>query len=187
MKIIKEKAKVFGKECELELMSFDKSDRKKWKELFDMWRNLKIGMRDYKSREPNFPEGLSEVAFCLYSGSYRLISLKGVSSSSFDTFNLKTQRAEQIKASSVYPDLTSFGPTSVWNDLYFLDFFNKGRLNGVFSVYKIPSNLIYKTKVNKSQTFLQQQKQKRRPRFSIYEKIINRRKLKPIDTNIKIW
>ncbi len=63
MEIIKIKTVVFGEECTLDVMDFKKSDGKKWKEIFDLWRGLKMGMREYKSREPNFPEGLSEVAF----------------------------------------------------------------------------------------------------------------------------
>lgn len=68
------KTKVFGEKCSLEIMDFTKADGKKWKSTFDLWRGLKMGMRDYKSREPNFPEGLSEVAFCLWSGSARYIN-----------------------------------------------------------------------------------------------------------------
>lgn len=181
------KIKVFGKKCWAELMDFSKNDGKKWKELFDMWRKLKFGLREYKSREPNFPEGLSEVAFCLYSGSKRFISLRGKVPASFDTFNLKTNRTEQIKASSIESDLTSFGPESKWDDLYFLDFYNGGKLDGTFNVYKIPNKFIYKTKVNKSQTFKQQQKQKRRPRFGITESIIKKRKIKPVAVNVRVW
>lgn len=55
MNIRKIKTKVFGGECSLEIMDFTKSDGKKWKFTFDLWRGLKMGMRDYKSREPNFP------------------------------------------------------------------------------------------------------------------------------------
>jgi hypothetical protein len=168
-------------------MDFDESDGKKWKNLFDMWKKLKFGLRDYKSREPNFPEGLSEVAFCLFSGSKRFISLKGKSSASFDTFNTKTKKAEQIKACSVDSDLTSFGPNSKWDDLYFLDFYNQGKLDGTFNVYKIPSKLIYDMKVNKKQTMKQQQNQGKRPRFSITDKIIKAKKLKPIAQNVKVW
>jgi len=187
MKVKKYKAKVFGNNCVIELMDFTKADGKKWKRLFDMWKKLKLGMRDYKAREPNFPEGLSEVAFCIHSESKRFIRLNGKSSASFDTFNLKTGRAEQVKASSVESDLTSFGPKSRWDDLYFLDFYNGGKLDGTFNVYKIPSKLVYNMKVNKKQTFKQQQAQKRRPRFSITEGIIKPKKLKPIATNVKIW
>lgn len=187
MKIEKFKAKVFGRDCILELMSFNKKDGKTWKELFDMWKKLKMGLRDYKSREPNLPEGLSEVAFCIFSGSKRFISIQGKSSGSFDTFNLEKNRAEQVKASSVEFDLTSFGPRSKWDDLYFLDFYNNNKLDGTFNVYKIPSELILKTRVNKKQTFNDQQNEKRRPRLSIIKLIIKIRKLKPIATNIKVW
>ena len=78
MKIVKVKSRVFEQNCILELMEFSKSDGKEWKRVFDLWRGLKLGLRDYKSREPNLPEGLSEVAFCLWSGSLRFISAKGL-------------------------------------------------------------------------------------------------------------
>lgn len=187
MKTEKYKIKVFGKQCIVELMSFDKQDKRKWKRLFDTWKKLKLGLRGYKSREPNFPEGLSEVAFCLYSGSKRFISLKGNVNSSFDTFNMKTGKAEQIKACSVESDLTSFGPRSRWDDLYFLDFYNDGKLDGTFNLYKIPTKTIYSMKVNKNQTLKQQQSQEKRPRFSIIKEIIKKKKLKPVAKNVKVW
>jgi hypothetical protein len=181
------KTKVFGEKCSLEIMDFTKADGKKWKSTFDLWRGLKMGMRDYKSREPNFPEGLSEVAFCLWSGSSRFISAYGLSNTSFDTFNTKTGKAEQIKACSVENDLTSFGPRSRWDDLYFLDFYNDGKVDGKFDIYHIPSKLIYENKVNKNQIFKDQQGEKRRPRFCIKKDIIARNKLKPIATKVKVW
>lgn len=188
MKIRNYDAKVFGEKCILELMEFDKEDRKKWKTLFDSWKKLKFGLRNFQSREPNFPEGLSEVAFCMFSGSKRYINLKaGNISASFDTYNPKTNKTEQIKACSVESDLTSFGPKSKWDDLYFLDFYNNGKLDGTFNVYKIPNEWIYKMKVNKNQTFKEQQKQGRRPRFSITDKIIKDKNLKPLATNVKVW
>lgn len=181
------KVKVFRKKCILQLASFNDVDKKEWKKLFDSWKKLKLGLRNFQSREPNFPEGLSEVAFCLFSGSKRFISLTGSVSGSFDTYNTKTGKAEQIKACSVESDLTSFGPKSKWDDLYFLDFYNNGKLDGRFNVYKIPSRLIYNMKVNKTQTMKQQQKEGRRPRFSITENIINKHNIKPIGKNIKVW
>ena len=35
MKIEEYKVKVFGKQCIVELMSFNKQDKKKWKQVFD--------------------------------------------------------------------------------------------------------------------------------------------------------
>ena len=187
MKIEKHKTKVFGEECHVELMHFNQKDKKEWKKLFDSWKKLKFGLREYEAREPNFPEGLSEVAFCLYSDSNRFISLTGNANSSFDTFNLETGKAEQIKACSVEKDLTSFGPNSKWDDIYFLDFYNDGKVDGTFNVYKVPTDWIYNMKVNSTQTFKDQQNEGRRPRFSIKDKIIKDKKLKPIATNVKVW
>lgn len=181
------KACAFGKTCKIELAYFDKADQKLWKELFDKWADLKKGMQRFEAREPNILEGISEVAFCIWSGSGRLLNLKGNGSSSFDTYNEKLQRAEQIKAASIIPDLTSFGPKSKWDDLYFLDFYNKGKLDGTFNVYKIPNEFIWKTMVNKTRNFCEQQSLGLRPRFSIYSKIIVEHNLKPVGKNIKIW
>jgi len=170
-----------------EFMSFSKADARKWKRVFNLWRGLKLSLRDYKSREPNLPEGLSEVAFCIWSGSVRFVSAKGLKSASFDTYNLDTERREQIKACSVEFDLTSFGPRSEWDDLYFLDFYNEGKVDGLFDVYKIPSDLIYSHKVNATQTLRDQQQEKRRPRFSIKKELIAKYGIKPLEKSVQIW
>jgi len=187
MKLINIKETVFGTDCVLLLQTFDDNDAKKWKALFDKWITLSTSMKDFKSRGINFPEGLSEVAFCLYSGSKKLVSLNGKASSSFDTFNTSTHKAEQIKATSIKNDLTSFGPTSKWDDLYFLDFYNEGKLDGTFNVFKIPNKFINEHIVNKSQSFIDQQKEKRRPRFSVKYEIIIPENIKALTENVKVW
>lgn len=190
MKIIEHNAKVFGQDCRLELMHFDTSDGKEWKKIFDIWKKLKLGLRRYKSREPNMPEGLSEVAFCLWSGSARYIRLKGSKkgiAGSFDTFNVVKNTAEQIKACSIEHDLTSFGPKSKWDDLYFLDFYSNGKVDGTFDVYLIPNKYIQDHSLNRNESFADQQKQKRRPRFGIKKEIIAKYKIKPLGKNVKVW
>jgi hypothetical protein len=190
MNIVEHKSKVFGQECKLELMHFTKADGKEWKRIFDIWKELKLGLRSYKSREPNMPEGLSEVAFCLWSGSARYIKIKGVKrgiAGSFDTFNINKKRAQQIKACSIEDDLTSFGPKSKWDDLYFLDFYNGGKVDGRFDVYLIPNKYIKNQSLNKKENFTDQQAQKRRPRFGIKKEIISKYKIKPLAKAVKVW
>lgn len=190
MKILEHKAKVFGQKCRLDLMHFDKNDGKKWKRIFDIWKELKLNLREYKSREPNMPEGLSEVAFCLWSGSARYIKIKGAKkgiAGSFDTFDLKSNKAQQIKACSIDNDLTSFGPKSKWDDLYFVDFYNNGKVDGKFDIYLIPNKYIHSQFLNKKETFTDQQGQKRRPRFGIKKEIILKYKIKPLGKAIKVW
>ena len=190
MKIIEHKTKVFGQECRIDLMHFDKEDGKEWKRIFDIWKELKLGLRMYKSREPNMPEGLSEIAFCLWSGSARYIKIKGAKkgiAGSFDTFDIGKNRAQQIKACSVDNDLTSFGPKSKWDDLYFLDFYNDGKVDGYFDVYLIPNKYIKNQSLNKKEKFTDQQEQKRRPRFGVKKEIIGKYKIKPLAKTIKVW
>ena len=171
--------------AELECLQFNKEDGKKWKEVFDHWKTLKMAMRDYGVREPNFPEGLSEIAFCLWSGSVRKVKCTS-EHASFDTFNLKSNRMEQVKACSVQKDLTSFGPTSLWDDLYFVDFWNSGNVNGSFDVFKIPNKLIYNYKVNRNQTMRDQHKLHLRPRFSLKALIIENG-LEAEARSVKVW
>ncbi len=190
MELKRHNVKIFGIESQLELMHFSKIDGKEWKRIFDIWKELKMGLRNYKSREPNMPEGLSEVAFCIWSGSGRYVKIPGAKkgiAGSFDTFDVDNNRAQQIKACSIEYDLTSFGPRSKWDDLYFLDFYNKGKVDGRFDIYLIPDKYIKRQSLNENENFADQQKQKRRPRFGIKEEIILRYNIKPLAESVKVW
>jgi hypothetical protein len=191
MKIRQIEAKLYGIPTSMELIFFDKIDAIAWKKMFDAWLQLKNDLRSFNAREPNLPEGISEVAYCILSGSARKISVSNSSdagsSSSFDTYNLKNQRAEQVKACSVASDLTSFGPDSKWDDLIFMDFYNDGNVDGTFSVYLIPSDLIYNSMVNKISSFQDFQKEGKRPRLHIKESLIRKVDIKPIAQNVRLW
>lgn len=187
MKLDKCSVKAGGNLIDVEIAYFDKKDAKTFKRLFDLWVKLNKGLGKY-GRKVNIPEVLSEGMFCIFSNSVRYQrKLKGKGSASFDTINLKTGKREQIKASSIESDLTSFGPKSEWDKLYFMNFYNNGKPDGTFDVYEIPNSLIYKNKVNNSQTMKSQQEEKRRPRFSIMKDIIKPNKIKPLGKNVKIW
>jgi len=188
MRTVSSNINLYGNVCNSTLLQFDASDKQQWKILWDSWNNLRVGLKNYYSRGPNLSEGLSESAFCLYSNSLKIIDIQGGCDSSADTYNLQTMEAEQIKATSIESDLTSFGPTSKWDKLYFLDFYNNGNLNGSFDCYQIDTHLIYNTVVNqgKNETFVDQQNQGRRPRLSL-KKIILDNNIAPIDTNIQVW
>ena len=187
MKLENYKIKLGGKDIEIEVAHLDEKDGKVFKNLFDIWRNLNIGLEKY-GRKVNIPEVISEGMFCVFSKSVRYQKkIKGAGTVSFDTINLSKKRREQIKASSINEDLTSFGPRTEWDDLYFLDFYNEGKLDGTFNVYLIPNKFIYSNQVNKGQTMKEQQGEKRRPRFSIKKDIILKNKIRPIAENVKVW
>ena len=86
----------------------------------------------------------------------------------------------QVKSCSVSYDLTSFGPKSVWDELYFVHFYPNQKYDGSYKIFKIENELIYNHKVNIGQTMRDQQKQGKRPRFGIMKEIIEPLNLNPI-------
>lgn len=187
MKEITAKVSVFWKNSEIELIEYSKEDKKIWKELFQNWILANKSLEKLKSRKLNIPEWISEIAFCLETWSKRFSSKKKWDPSvSFDTFNIDRNEAEQIKACSVEYDLTSFWPRSKWDKIYFLDFYNNWNIDWTFDIYKIDTETIENTLVNKTTTFSEMQETWKRPRFSIKKKIIEEKWLKPIYKSVII-
>ncbi|MEO2068845.1 MAG: Bsp6I family type II restriction endonuclease [Desulfurobacteriaceae bacterium] len=183
MKIKEKEIILFGEKVRAKVQEFEKSDITRLKELWNLWYRLSQKLKEYsggEARKINFPEFISEGCWCILTGSVRVIY-----PSSADTYNLETKRAEQIKASVIENDLTSFGPKSRWDDLYFLDF---SRLDGTFDVYKIPTDLLKREILNKKkgETFEDQQKQGRRPRLSLKE-FVRKHGISPLYEKVKIW
>lgn len=169
-------------EFETKVSLFESSDKKALYRIYSLWRLLCTLLETFKARAINLPEGLSEGAFCLEMGVVRVTENISGANTSFDCFDLKTNERIQVKACSVLPDLTSFGPKSVWDKIYFVDFYRKGKWDGTFDIYLIDNEDIYGHKVNNRQTLKDQQMQGRRPRFSIFKNIIEKKKLRPIKT-----
>jgi hypothetical protein len=177
MKIEWKNVEIKGRKIKALLTIKEKGDGELLKNLYSDWKKLNDRLKAISTRGINLPETISENAFTLFfPDCFRVVSLKGMKCS-FDCINLKTGNRIQIKASSVTSDLTSFGPRSEWDELFFLDF-SKG--DGSFKAYKIEPDWIYKHMVNKLQSFQQQQEENRRPRFSIIEQIIKPKRLKPV-------
>lgn len=157
----------------------EESDKENLIEMYTMWNELSQRLTEYSCRRVNFPE-LSELIFCVFFDCYRTNNIPWTGGhSSFDCYNPKTQKRIQIKAASAKGELTSFGPDSVWDELYFMDFYNNGNYDGTFEVYLLPNEKIYNYPINKNETFRDQQLQKRRPRFSL-RKLIKEEEIEPI-------
>lgn len=163
---------------------FEETDLITLQDIYRGWRDLSIKLNGLKSRSVNLPEGLSEVAFCYFMDCVRLNNPKigkGVNTS-FDAYSQTTNKRIQIKSCSVLPDLTSFGPSSQWDEIYFQDFYKDGNWDGSVDVYLIPNELIYNQKVNSRQTLREMQLEGKRPRFSIKTSIIDEYNISPVLT-----
>ncbi|WP_394862987.1 Bsp6I family type II restriction endonuclease [Paraclostridium bifermentans] len=173
----------------VEVLEFDDSDRPKLANMYKEWRSLCRSLNELDARGVNLPEGLSESAVCLEMGMMRFTKSITKANTSFDAYDVNSGLGKnriQIKACSVLPDLTSFGPKSVWDRLLFVDFYREGNWDGSFDIYEIDTLDIYNYKVNANETFKDHQEQKRRPRFSIYKGIIEAKNLRPIKTG-RLW
>jgi hypothetical protein len=156
---------------------FDPQTLSQLKSIFKDWLELNIKLNAINGRTLNVPDVLSEGLFCYYFDAIRTKDDAG----SFDCVTKHDLKGVQVKSSSIDYDLTSFGPTSIWDELYFIDFVPNGKIDGVIHFYKIEENfdnLILNRK--KNETFKDQQTQGRRPRFSIKREIIEKKSLKPI-------
>lgn len=135
-------------------------------DLYFKWKDLNEGIKKEYPRGINLPEGITE-PICCYVNGFELSTGGG----SEDAVKLGTEELVQIKASSNFnSDLTSFGPKSKFDIVHFL------RLNqdeDKIYLYDIPVEYINNMAVNSSETYEEQKKNKRRPRFSIINKIIN--------------
>lgn len=163
------------------LQFFDTTDLSALKDIYNKWVALSDQLQKYGGRRINLPELLSEAIFCINFNAGRLINSKmSGANSSFDCYQPQKGMRIQVKACSVEEDLTSFGPDSVWDEIYFVHFYPNKKYDGSYNIYLIPNDLIYNQKVNATQTMKQQQELNRRPRFSIMKEIIKPRLMKPV-------
>ena len=158
-------------------IKYESKDDHKFHDVFAAFKNFKNAGQFFNQRV-NLPEGLSEGVVSRYiDGIFRFekIIKNNYGISKFDGFNEISKKFIEVKACSVFPDLTSWSPGPFFDLFYFVDF---SSLDGKFKIFEIniDSNEIKKIKVSKTETFGDQIDKNRRPRFSVYEEFINPKK-----------
>lgn len=156
---------------------FDLNDYIKLQEIFKDWQTINIKLKSLGGRNLNVPDVFSEALFCIL---FNAVRTNG-DAYSYDCVSLENNAGIQVKSCSIDNDCTSFGPTSTWDELYFVDFAPNGIVDGNVWFYKIDYD-IYSLVLNakKKETFKMQQEQGRRPRFSIKSLLIKSNNLQPI-------
>lgn len=161
----------------IEIQIFEEEDFRRLKNIYYKWKELnELILQFPNSRRVNIPEIVSEGLFCYQKSCGRTNNSLAGSEDAYDYINNKRI---QIKACSIESDLTSFGPNSIWDELYFMHF--NISCNRV-SVYFISDGLIYNLYVNEKETMKDQQEAGKRPRFSIMNRIIIPMGLQPVFT-----
>ena len=149
--------------------TFEKKDYEQIIALYNKWKAYNNFLKKFNTRGCNIPEQLTESIICYLFGYKRIKGSKG------DAIDCKGNKIE-IKATSIKKDCTSFSPKKpYWKSFYFLDFFEHDKTNS-FKIYNLSSIDFDKIQVSRRDTFKQQRKKGRRPRFSI-KPIINEKRI----------
>ena len=157
---------------ELDLVKVDMARMKQVVDTYFHWKQLDAEIKLLSgTRGINFPSELSEYMACYCIGFY--VNKNKSQGDAVDMSNPKNPLIIEIKGSSA--DQTSapnsFSPSEHFDDLVFA---RLEKYDDVLKVYRlgIDSEALSQIKVNESQTVGDQQKQGRRPRFSIMDKIV---------------
>lgn len=187
----------YGNPSTFAVREYMEDDIPYFKKYFDTWKIQCENEIMLDDRTSNLNAGFTEGLFCIWNKSVRFVSYNTAKSngfkytqklvnSSLDTYKIETEECEQLKSSIGFGP-SSFGPKSIQDKLYFMHFYNNGNIDGSFDIYEIPNDLLYSTYVNETQTFRQQQEQKRRPHLSLMEKVIYPNNIQPLAKNVKLW
>lgn len=140
--------------------------------LYFLWKDLNLGLRNFVSRGINFPEAISEPLAC-YALGYKWNKGSGGDAVTHDG------RIVEMKATSNFDgDLSSFGPVTTFDDLYFLRLHQRDNQLYIYNL-GLNGETLGDIAANKTQTVRDQQLQGRRPRFSIIKQIIEPQNLQP--------
>lgn len=160
---------------EISFMEIDEQRIRTTCNIYFHWKQLDTELRTISTRGCNFPGELSENFVC-YCFGFCLNKVDGG-----DCYDRENDRVIEVKCSSsdTTDDLSSFSPKETFDDLIFCKV-DKNEDCIYFYDTHIGSNELKKIKINKTQSVEDQQKEGRRPRFSVYKQIVLENNLQPI-------
>ena len=164
---------------EMKLVKVDSQRIKSVIDIYYHWKQLDTEIRTLSgTRGINFPSEISEYLACYALNLY--VNKEGTNGDAVDCSNPEHPIIIEIKGSSA--DETSapnsFSPSEHFDDLVFV---RLEKRDDILKIYRLGINSedLKQIKVNKTQTVADQQKQGRRPRFSIQNMIVDAQGLKP--------
>jgi len=141
--------------------------------IYQHWKQLDSEVRTISTRGINFPGELSELFACY------VLGYLWNKESGGDAYDKKNRRFIEMKGSgSERDDLSSFSPSEKFDELVFI---KANKNEDIIYIYNtgIDSIALGEIQVNKTQKLKDQQREGKRPRFSIEDKIIRANNLTP--------
>ena len=163
----------------MELVSVDSQRINTVIDTYFHWKQLDAEIKTLSgTRGINFPSEISEYMACYVLG--LMVNKEGSNGDAVDMSNPDHPQIIEIKGSSAEQSSApnSFSPREYFDDLVFV---RLDKYDDILKIYRlgINSNDLKKIKVNNTQTVEDQQRQGRRPRFSIQDKIVAVNNLQP--------
>lgn len=163
----------------MELVKVDAARIKQVVDTYFHWKTLDTEIKTLSgTRGINFQSELSEYMACNALGI--LVNKKGTEGDAVDLRNPDTPLIIEIKGSSAEKTSApnSFSPSENFDDLVFV---RLEKYDDILKIYRtgINSEKLKRIKVNSTETVEDQQKQGRRPRFSIQKEIVEALNLEP--------
>lgn len=159
------------------LRDFVKMDKSRFNDAvkaYFLWKELNALIKNSHNRGVNFPETISETLLCV------AMDFELNRGTGGDARDPKNNKVIEAKATSNWDkDTTSFSPNESFDELYFIRL-NQRDDEVYFYATGYDSDKLRDIEVNKRETLGDQQDQKRRPRFSVIEKIIEKDNIKPV-------
>ena len=141
--------------------------------IYQHWKQLDAEVRAISTRGINFPAELSEIFACYALDYWQKKDGFG------DAYDHKHKRIIEMKGSgSDRSDLSSFSPSETFDELVFIKVKKDEDMIYIWQT-GVSSTELAKIKVNSRQTVVDQQREGKRPRFSVEQKIIWAKGLKP--------
>lgn len=164
---------------DMTLVSVDSQRIKTVIDTYFHWKQLDAEIKTLSgTRGINFPSELSEYMAC-YALNI-LVNKEGSNGDAVDMTDPKHPKIIEIKGSSAEETSApnSFSPSEHFDELVFV---RLEKYDDLLKIYRtgINSEKLKEIKVSKTQTVADQQREGRRPRFSIQQKIIDFYNLKP--------
>ena len=141
--------------------------------IYQHWKQLDAEIRAISTRGINFPAELSEIFACYTLGYWQKKDGSG------DAYDHVHKRIIEMKGSgSDKQDLSSFSPCETFDELVFIKVKKDEDMIYIWCT-GVSSTELSCIKVNSTKTVADHQKEGKRPRFSVEQKIIEAKGLKP--------
>lgn len=141
--------------------------------IYQHWKQLDAEVRAISTRGINFPAELSEIFACYTLGYWQKKDGFG------DAYDSVHKRIIEMKGSgSDSQDLSSFSPSETFDELVFIKVKKDEDMIYIWCT-GVSSTELSNIKVNSTKTVADHQREGKRPRFSIEQKIIEAKGLKP--------